>query len=91
MKKQGRIKYIQQPFDVSASFKKGEIVIETEEQYPQVIKFEFHQDNVKHIEGKQIGQRVEITFDIRGKEYNHPEKGIQIYNTLVAYNVSMLP
>lgn len=90
MNKQGKIKYLLQPMDVSPTFRKAEIVIETVEQYPQIIKFELHQDNCRLIEGKQIGQMVDIKFDIRGKEHNHPQKGIQVYNTLVAWQVNVM-
>jgi len=90
MIEKGRIKYMLQPQEVSPTFRKAEIVIETDAQYPQIIKFDLHQDNCKLLEGKQIGQMVEIKFDIRGKEYNNPQKGIQVFNTLVAWQVNVM-
>lgn len=86
----GKIKYIQPTTQITDSFKKAEVVIVTEEQYPQTIKFELHQDKCSLLEGKQIGQRIDVKFNIRGKEYTNPQGYIQVFNTLTAWDITVL-
>lgn len=88
MNKTGKIKYIVAPVQVSQTFKKAEIVIETEEQYPQVVKFELHGVHCDLLNGKSIGQRVNVTFDVKGREWVNPQGVTSIFNTLVAFNVN---
>jgi len=59
----------QQTFD--SGFTKREFVVTTEDdRYPQDIKFECVRDKIALLEGVQPGQRVTVTFDLRGNEYN---------------------
>lgn len=88
MNKTGTIKYIVAPVQVSPTFRKAEVVITTEEQYPQIIKFELHNAHCDLLNGKHIGQRVNVTFDIRGREWVNPQGVTQIFNTIVAYNIT---
>jgi single-strand DNA-binding protein len=55
---------------VSATFKKREFVIETEGQYPQPVKFGVTQDRCVLLDNYQEGQRVKVSFDLRGREWN---------------------
>jgi hypothetical protein len=55
---------------VSATFKKREFVIETEGQYPQPVKFDLTQDRCVLLDNYQEGQRVKVSFDLRGREWN---------------------
>ena len=74
---EGILKSIEDTQVISDKFKKREFVIETNEQYPQQIKFEFVNDNVDVLDGFNIGEHVKVAFTIRGNEY----KG-KIYNNL---------
>jgi hypothetical protein len=55
---------------VSATFKKREFVIETEGQYPQPVKFDLTQDRCVILDNYQEGQRVKVSFNLRGREWN---------------------
>lgn len=46
------------------------IVIETEGEYPQLVKFEAIKDHTKTIDDLVEGQTVEISYNIRGREWN---------------------
>jgi len=62
-------------------FKKIEIVIETPGKYPQKIKLEALKDNAIKVDGQlNIGSTIELTFDIKGSEYNEKH-----YVNLVMY------
>jgi single-strand DNA-binding protein len=38
--------------------------------YPQPLEFEFVKDSANKINGIGVGELVEVSFDIRGREYN---------------------
>ena len=70
MELQGRIKLITPIQEYGANgFRKRELIIVTEEQYPQTISLEFTQGNCELLNGYQPGQVVKVTFDVRGRDW----------------------
>ena len=66
---EGKLKRIHDEQVISERFKKREFVIETEEQYPQVLMFQLVQDKTNLIDQFSIGDKVEIFFNLRGREW----------------------
>ena len=58
----------QQSWD--SGFTKREFVITTNEQYPQDVKLECIKDKTSLLENLSEGDDVEVSFNIRGNEYN---------------------
>lgn len=54
----------------SERFQAREFVVESEEQYPQFIKFQLVQEKCELIESYNEGDRVKVHFDLRGREWN---------------------
>jgi hypothetical protein len=55
----------------SASFQAREFVLEVPDgNYPQMIKFQAVQDRCTMLDGYQEGDRVKVSFDLRGREWN---------------------
>jgi hypothetical protein len=75
MEVSGRIKVVNPEQQVSASFKKRELVVTTEEQYPQHIMIEFTQDKCDLLNNYGVGEPVSIN---RGRELQ-VRKGKQKY------------
>jgi hypothetical protein len=74
---------------VSEKFKKREFVIQDNEnpQYPQYIKFELAQDKCGLLDSKKVGDQVNVSFNLRGREYTNP-KGVKSYfNSLQAWKI----
>jgi hypothetical protein len=88
MEIQGRIKVITpiQTFGANG-FQKRELIIVTEEQYPQTISLDFTQGNCELLNGYQPGQVVKVTFDIRGREWTNPQGEVKYFNSLVAWRI----
>jgi len=75
----GKIKKIDEAKTFGASgFRKREMVVTTNEQYPQMIMIEFVQDKCDLLNSYQVGQDVKISINLRGREWINPE-GVAVY------------
>lgn len=71
LKINGKIKMIGEIQQFDSGFKKIEFVVTTLENFPQDIKFEITQNKVDDfVKYNKIGKDVEVSFNIRGNEYN---------------------
>ena len=82
----GKVKVINAEQQVSASFKKRELVVTTDEQYPQHIMIEFTQDKCDILNNYSAGDAVKVSINLRGREWNGPQ-GIKFFNTLEAWRI----
>ena len=55
---------------ITPTFKKRAIRIETDDKYPQIVELFFFQDKTSLLDSYQVGENVEVKFNIRGKEWN---------------------
>ena len=73
---------------VSDSFKKRDFVMEISENplYPQYVTFQLVQDRCDNIDKFKVGDKIEIVFNLRGREYE--KDGVKKYfNTLEAWMI----
>ena len=54
-------------------FRKREVVITTQEQYPQHLLIEFVQDRCELLDSFKVGENVKISINLRGREWENPE------------------
>ena len=73
MELSGTIKKLFETQHVSPTFRKREVVIETDENYPQVIMCEFTQDRADIPSRYNEGDKVTISINIRGREWTNRE------------------
>ncbi len=52
------------------SFQTRDLVLETQENYPQLIRFQMVQDNCAQLDNLQEGIEVNVKFDLKGREWN---------------------
>ena len=90
MELQGKIKMIGNTQAITDSFKKREIVITTNEQYPQHIMTEFVQDKVDLLNNYEVGQDVKISINIRGREWKNPQGEIKYFNSIQGWRIEKL-
>lgn len=75
---------------ISASFKKRELIIETSGQYPQHILVQFSQDKCDLINNLKVGDSVTVSVNLRGKLWNDKNTGaIRCFNTLDAWTIEL--
>ena len=61
MEVSGKVKVVGAEQQVSPTFKKRELVVTTEEQYPQHIMVEFTQAKVDDLNSFQVGENVKVS------------------------------
>ncbi len=84
----GKIEKIGNVQEISASFKKRELVIRTEEQYPQPIMIEFVQDKTNLLDGFNLGDRVTVNINIRGREWTSPKGDVKYFVSLQGWRIN---
>ncbi len=91
MEVQGRIKMVgeTQTFG-NNGFRKREIVVTTEEQYPQHIMVEFVQDKTELLNSYKEGQQVKISINLRGREWVNPQGETKYFNSIQGWRIEAL-
>ncbi len=76
--------------DVSASFRKREFVVEYAEnpQYPEFVKFELIQDKCDQLDGFNVGQELNVAFNLKGRKWTNPKGEVVYFNSLQAWRIS---
>ena len=86
----GRIKVINAEQQISATFKKRELVVSTEEQYPQHILINFIQDKCDILNNYQVGENVKVGVNIRGREWVSPQNETKYFNDIQGWKVERM-
>lgn len=68
-------------------FQKRELVITTDDQYPQPILIEFHKEKCDILDNYSIGQKVEIGINLQGREWISPNGEIRYFNTFKGWQI----
>jgi hypothetical protein len=88
MELQGKIKMIGETNTFGSNgFRKRELVITTEEQYPQHIMIEFVQDKTDLLNSYQEGQNVKVSINIRGREWVNPQGETKYFNSISGWRI----
>ena len=81
----GKVKAIGEEQQVSASFKKRELVVTTEDQYPQSILIEFVQDKTDLLNELSIGQNIKVSINLGGREWVNPAGETKYFNSIKGF------
>ena len=87
----GKIKWIDETKEYGSNgCKKRELVITTDEQYPQHILVEFIQDKCETLNSFQIGNNVKIGINLRGREWTNPEGQVKYFNSIQGWRIDLI-
>ena len=91
MEIEGKVKLIgeTQTFG-SNGFRKRELVVTTDEQYPQHIMVEFVQDKCDLLNNYAVGQDVKISINLRGREWVNPQGETKYFNSIQGWRIENL-
>ena len=90
MEVSGKVKVINAEQQVSASFKKRELVVTTDEQYPQHIMIEFTQDKCDLLNNYNAGDAVKVSINLRGREWVNPQGETKYFNSIQGWRIEKL-
>ncbi|UAB82532.1 DUF3127 domain-containing protein [Marixanthomonas sp. SCSIO 43207] len=91
MEVQGKIKMIDETKTYGNNgFRKREMVVTTEEQYPQHILIEFIQDKTDLLDKFKVGQNVKVSINLRGREWTNPQGETKYFNSLNGWRIESL-
>ena len=74
----------------SNGFRKRELVVTTDEQYPQMIMIEFVQDKCDLLNSYSVGQDVKVSINLRGREWINPQGEAKYFNSVQGWRIESL-
>ena len=84
----GTIKVIQDTQRISDKLQKREFVVtDTTSMYPQDILFQATQDKCTLLDSFQANDNVEVSFNLRGREWTSPQGEVKFFNTIEAWRI----
>lgn len=87
LKLEGKIIAIFDKQQVTDSFAKREFVIETDDQYPQSVKFELTQNKCDEIDNYKIDDTVDVHFNVRGRKWTNKDNKDVYFVSLNAWRI----
>ena len=91
MEIQGRIKTIFATETVGQNgFQKRDLVITTEEQYPNDIIIQFTHSKCALLDTLQVGQKVKVHFYLQGREWTNPQGEVKYFNTVLGWKIELI-
>ena len=88
MKVTGKIHNVGALRVVSEKFKSKDVVLLTDEKFPQYITIQFTQDKTDLVNPKDIGEQVEVSINLRGREWKSPTGEIKYFNTIEGWQIN---
>lgn len=74
---------------VSDKFKIREFVLtDGDHKYPQSIQFQLTQDRCMLLDDFNIGDEMEVTFNLRGREWVNPKGETKYFNSLDVFRIN---
>lgn len=86
----GKVKVVNAEQQISASFKKRELVVVTSEEYPQPIMIEFTQDKCDLLNKYKEGDSVKVSINLRGREWINPQGEAKYFNSIQGWRIEKL-
>lgn len=84
----GKIKVVDETKTFGSNgFRKRELVVTTDEQYPQTILVEFIQDKCDILDTYKVGEDVKVSINLRGREWVNPQGETKYFNTIQGWRI----
>ena len=84
----GKIKFIDETKTYGNNgFQKRELIITTNDDYPQPICIEFVQDKCTLLDNYSVGQDVKVGINLKGREWKSPEGETKYFNSIQGWRI----
>ena len=87
MQVQGKIKIIGDVQTFGADFTKRELVVLTDDQYPQLISIDFLKDKCDLLNSYKVGQSVNVSINLGGREWINPQGEAKYFNSVTGWKI----
>jgi len=87
----GTVKVVKATEKKSERFSLREFVVtESTGMYPQDILFQLSNDKCSLLDGFNVNDSVEVSFNLRGREWTNPQGEVKYFNSLEAWRIERL-
>lgn len=86
----GRVIFKGDVQQISDKFKKQEFAVETDGQYAQKILIQVTQERTDLLNGINVGQEVEVSYNLRGREWTNPQGEVKYFNSIEAWKIDVV-
>lgn len=84
----GTVKVVNETVQVSEKFSKREFVLtDNSGPYEQHITFQATQDKCALLDNVSVGEQIEVSFNLRGREWTSPQGEVKYFNTIEAWRI----
>lgn len=87
MQVQGKIKIIGDVQTFGTDFNKRQLVVITDDQYPQLISIDFLKDKCDLLNSYDVGQSVNVSINLGGREWINPQGEAKYFNSVQGWRI----
>lgn len=87
MQVQGKIKIIGDVQTFGTDFNKRQLVVITDDQYPQLISIDFLKDKCDLLNSYDVGQSVNVSINLGGREWINPQGEAKYFNSITGWKI----
>lgn len=87
MKVNGKVHFIGTVKAISDKYQSRDLVLKTDDKYPQTIPFQLSQDKVNLANNLKVGDMIEVSINIRGREWKSPTGVVKYFATLDVWSI----
>jgi len=84
----GSVKLVNEIKQITPTLRKGELVVTTEENYPQTLMIEFVNDRADLLNTVKVGDRVTVAINLRGREWTSPQNEVKYFVSLSGWKIT---
>ena len=85
----GEVVFITPTTSVSDKFKKRDITLKSQDEYPQYVTFQLTQDKCDLANNLKAGEVVEVQYNLRGRRWEAQDGTIKYFNSIEAWTMSL--
>lgn len=86
----GNVKKINDIQTFASGFKKRELILTTNEQYPQNITIDFVQEKINLLDNIKVGDDIKVSISIKGREWTNNDGITKNFNTIQGWRIEVL-
>ena len=85
----GEVVFVTPTTSVSDKFKKREVTLKSQDEYPQYVTFQLTQDKCDLANNLKTGEVVEVSYNLRGRKWEAQDGTIKYFNSIEAWTMSL--